>query len=107
MPKKRNPAPAELDDEYWTTQDGRRIAVGEMDVEHLRNVLRMILRNRRREAAKLISTQYDDDFAFLDVDGQDELNAQAYRDLANPDVYFPLLGVHGSPELQKKHGGKL
>jgi hypothetical protein len=56
MPKKRNPAPAELNDEYWTTQDGRRIAVGEMNVEHLRNVLRMILRNRQREAAKLINT---------------------------------------------------
>jgi hypothetical protein len=105
MAKKRNPAPVELNDEYWTTRDGRRIAVGEMNVEHLRNVLRMILRYRRREVAKLISTQHDDDLAFPEFNGQDELNA--YRDLANPNVYFPLLGVHGSPELQKKHGGKL
>jgi hypothetical protein len=42
MPKKHNPAPAELNDEIWTTQDGRQIPVGEMNVEHLRNVLRMI-----------------------------------------------------------------
>jgi hypothetical protein len=49
MPKKRNPAPAELNDEYWTTQDGRRIAVGEMNVEHLRNVL-----HQRKSAILLI-----------------------------------------------------
>jgi hypothetical protein len=103
VPKKRNPAPAELNDEYWTTQDGRRIAVGEMNVEHLRNVLRMILRNRRKAVQERISQLFDDPYS----DGQDTLNAQAYRDLANPNIYFPLLGVHGSSELQKKHGGKL
>lgn len=35
-------------EEFWTCKDGRRLAVGEMDVDHLRNVLRMVLRNRRR-----------------------------------------------------------
>jgi hypothetical protein len=84
MPKKRNPAPVELDDEIWTTQDGRQIPVGEMNVEHLRNVLRMILRNRRREAAKLISTQYDDDFAFRD--GQDELAVPGILDFRRDKV---------------------
>jgi hypothetical protein len=48
-----------------------------------------------------------DYIAYAESDGQAELNAQAYRDLANPDAYFPLLGAHGSPELQKKHGRKL
>jgi hypothetical protein len=105
MPKKRNPAPAELNDEYWTTQDGRRIAVGEMNVEHLRNVLRMMLRKRRLRVEKMIKQL--DDIVYAESDGQDELNAQYYRDLANPNVYFPLLGVHGGPELQKKHGRKL
>jgi hypothetical protein len=94
-----------MDDEIWTTQDGRQIPVGEMNVEHLRNVLRMILRKRRVRVEKMIKQL--DDIAYAESDGQDELNAQYYRDLANPNAYFPLLGVHGSPELQKKHGGKL
>jgi hypothetical protein len=92
-----------MDDEIWTTQDGRRIAVGEMNVEHLRNVLRMILRKRRKAVRERINQLFNDPHS----DGQAELNAQYYRDLANPNVYFPLLGVYGSPELQKKHGGKL
>lgn len=39
---------AEPKEEFWTTRDGHRLAVGEMDLDHLRNVLRMVLRNRRR-----------------------------------------------------------
>jgi hypothetical protein len=34
-------------DEVWTTRDGRKIKVGDMDVTHLRNTLRLILRHRR------------------------------------------------------------
>ena len=41
------------DDEVWTTGNGRRIRVGDMDEQHVRNTLRMILRNRRKRAAKL------------------------------------------------------
>lgn len=37
-----------MEDEIWTTRDGRKIAVGDMDEQHVRNTLRMILRNRRR-----------------------------------------------------------
>lgn len=32
-------------DEKWTTRDGRKIAVGDMGEEHVRNTLRMIVRN--------------------------------------------------------------
>jgi hypothetical protein len=39
------PVPAE---EYWTTKDGHRIAVGEMNESHVRNALRMVLRKVRR-----------------------------------------------------------
>jgi hypothetical protein len=35
-------------EEFWTTIDGTRIAVGDMTPGHVRNVLRMILRQRRR-----------------------------------------------------------
>jgi hypothetical protein len=64
-------------DEIWTTSTGQKIAVGDMSESHVRNVLRMILRNRRREAAKLISTQHDDDFAFSVGEMQDQLDAEA------------------------------
>ena len=30
---------------YWTTKDGRKIDVDEMSTDHLRNALKMILRN--------------------------------------------------------------
>jgi hypothetical protein len=39
------PVPVE---EYWTTREGRRIAVGAMAESHVRNALRMVLRNLRR-----------------------------------------------------------
>lgn len=36
-----------MEDEVWTTRDGRKIKVGDMDETHLRNTLRLILRKRR------------------------------------------------------------
>ncbi|MCP4761540.1 MAG: hypothetical protein GY870_07145 [archaeon] len=33
---------------YWKTKDGKRIDVDEMSIEHLRNTLKMIIRNRER-----------------------------------------------------------
>jgi hypothetical protein len=35
-------------DEVWVTRDGRRMLVGDMGENHVRNTLRMILRNRRK-----------------------------------------------------------
>ena len=35
-------------DEIWTTRDGRKIAVGDMSEDHVRESLRMILRQKRR-----------------------------------------------------------
>jgi hypothetical protein len=87
-------------EEFWTTCDGTRIAVGDMDEGHVRNALRMVLRNRRLRAGLLR--------AALDINPQDLLNDEHFRALADPHAYFPLLegGVHGSPELQKKYGGR-
>jgi hypothetical protein len=88
-------------DEIWITKDGRKIPVGEMSEEHVRNALRMVLRMRRHAAKKIIETLEP-----YEGDGQDFLNAQAYRDLANPNAFFPLLegGVYGSKDLQAKYG---
>jgi hypothetical protein len=35
-------------DELWTQRDGTKIAVGDMSESHVRNALRMVLRNQRR-----------------------------------------------------------
>lgn len=43
------------DDEIWTTRDGRKIPVSEMSEEHVRNALRMVLRNRRKLAIDFIA----------------------------------------------------
>lgn len=42
-------------DEVWTTRDGRRIEVQDLDADHVRNILRMLLRAQRlrREEASL------------------------------------------------------
>lgn len=34
-------------DEVWTTLDGRRIKVGDMDEQHVRNAFRMLIRANR------------------------------------------------------------
>ncbi len=43
-------------DEVWVTKDGRRIEVKDLEEEHCREILRMLIRNarrrRRREALK-------------------------------------------------------
>ena len=56
-----------MKEEFWTQRDGTRIAVGNMDVEHLRNTLRMILRNQREQRI-LISTKYDEMSGIDDMD---------------------------------------
>jgi hypothetical protein len=33
---------------FWKTRDGKLISVDEMDINHLRNVLKMIIRNREK-----------------------------------------------------------
>jgi len=100
MSKKKH---VEAEEEVWTTRDGRKIAVGDMEPQHLRNTLRMILRKRRLAQQRLKRIQLDLD---IDFDGQAELSSSAQRDLANPNCYFPLLegGVYGSAELAKKYG---
>lgn len=95
-----------MKEEYWTKRDGTKVAVGEMDVDHLRNALRMVIRTARRRRLRAVRDTIEK-FHFDDGgDGQDILNAEHHRALANPHAFFPLLegGVHGSPELQKKYG---
>lgn len=41
------PAPRHEPDEVWVSEDGRRIPVSELEPEHARNIVRMVLRARR------------------------------------------------------------
>jgi hypothetical protein len=42
---------------YWTMKDGRKISVDDMDVNHLRNTLKMIIRNINRNESKAIASK--------------------------------------------------
>lgn len=33
---------------YWRTSDGKMVSIDEMDINHLRNVLKMIVRNSQK-----------------------------------------------------------
>lgn len=48
-----------MQEQYWITKDGRKIAVGDMTLEHLRNVLRMLIREDR------ITFDLDDKYDYL------------------------------------------
>ena len=37
---------------YWTTRSGEKINVDDMDIEHLRNALKMIIRNSQSKENK-------------------------------------------------------
>ena len=112
-----------MKDEIWTMKDGTKIAVNDMSEGHVRNALRMVIRNHRklqlklRQAAMLDRVMRAGRHAESDLDlemtvgemtvgeMQDELSAQSYRQLSNPEAFFPLLegGRHGSPELAARY----
>jgi hypothetical protein len=37
--------------QYWTMKNGKKISVDDMDIDHLRNVLKMILRERQTKSS--------------------------------------------------------
>ena len=39
-----------MEDEVWTTKDGRELKVGDMNEHHVKNALRMVIRRERRRA---------------------------------------------------------
>lgn len=68
---------------YWTTKEGKKVDVDEMSTEHLRNVLKMILRTiERNKSTKEIklngeaSNAFNDDMELSEL--EDELDAMNY-----------------------------
>ena len=37
---------------YWTMKNGQQISVDDMDIDHLRNTLKMIIRNTQKKQTK-------------------------------------------------------
>lgn len=97
-----------MKDEIWTMKDGTKIAVSDMSESHVRNALRMVIRNmnkaKARAALRRAAALAGDDWMTVG-DIQDELSNQAYNRLSDPGSFFPLLegGRHGSPELAARY----
>ena len=61
---------------YWTTKSGEKINVDDMDIEHLRNTLKMILRNMESQP-KRINFKLNGDIA---NDFNDKMEEYEYYD---------------------------
>ena len=66
---------------YWTTKTGEKIDIDEMDINHLRNALKLIVRNREAYLKKMvkdfkvpIKVTLNGDIAQMSID--DEENAE-------------------------------
>jgi hypothetical protein len=62
---------------YWKTKDGQKINIDDMDINHLRNALKMIIRNIEANEQKVKSRpkfQLNGDIA------QDHFNQMQYKE---------------------------
>jgi ABC-type sugar transport system ATPase subunit len=53
-------------DEIWIMRDGTRIAVGDMEESHVRNALRLMLRNERRRQERKAPHNRKERYSALD-----------------------------------------
>lgn len=44
---------------YWTMKNGQKISVDDMDVQHLRNTLKMIIRNIEKTQSKRSQAKFE------------------------------------------------
>jgi hypothetical protein len=64
---------------YWTMRNGEKIDVDEMTIEHLRNTLKMIIRNDNKRK----TSDFDDDF----FNESHSFKRERYCDATEIDVY--------------------
>lgn len=75
-----------MDKVYWTTKDGRKVDVDDMDLTHLRNTLKMILRNRQKTVQKRPRLNYftlNGDIAQSMVDDAIQADFEDFMDIDN------------------------
>jgi ACT domain-containing protein len=44
---------------YWTTKDGQKIDIMTMDINHLRNVLKMIVKNSNKHKVQVLTIKQE------------------------------------------------
>ena len=72
---------------YWTMRDGSKISVDDMDVNHLRNVLKMILRNiEQKKTVKRTELKLNGEIAQSMID--DAMEQELYDTLSDKERSF-------------------
>ena len=72
---------------YWTMRDGSKISVDDMDVNHLRNVLKMILRNiEQKKTVKRTEVKLNGEIAQSMID--DAMEQELYDTLSDEERSF-------------------
>jgi len=73
---------------YWTMQNGRKINVDDMDITHLRNVLKMILRNIEAQKALIAQTSRKKHHIELNGDMAQQFHETYFADQQQADEFF-------------------
>jgi len=63
---------------YWKMRDGNLISVDDMDINHLRNVLKIVLRNRETVVKRILKSERRE--FKLHGDMANEFNSSQYDD---------------------------
>jgi len=65
---------------YWVTREGENINVDDMDIKHLRNTLKMIIRNNQPKQKKRIEFTLNGDIANQFNEQQEEMEYDEFTD---------------------------
>ena len=65
---------------YWVTREGESINVDDMDIKHLRNTLKMIIRNNQPKQKKRIEFTLNGDMANQFNEQQEEMEYDEFND---------------------------
>ena len=63
---------------YWKMRDGNLISVDDMDIEHLRNVLKIVLKNRQTVIKQIVKSKRTNFMLHGDIAA--EFNSSQYDD---------------------------
>ena len=73
---------------YWTMANGQQIDVDHMDITHLRNVLKMILRNIEAQKALIAQTSRKKHHIELNGDMAQQFHENYFADQQDADEFF-------------------
>lgn len=73
---------------YWTMQNGKKINVDDMDITHLRNVLKMILRNVEAKRALIAQQSRKKHHIQLNGDMAQQFHETYFANQQHADDFF-------------------